>query len=764
LRSIPNPKAGGQACTILWLVVFSAAALAAPPEKPEKLVLVNKGKPTAAIVVSPGSEPYDRRAAEILQSAVTKMSGAVLPILEKSKPGRRGEIVIGFAKDRLPRALSLSTGLLKEDGFLVEYSGKNLFIVSGGHKGSIYGAVHILEKYFGCRKLSPTVEVHPRRDTLTLDPVHHTENPVNEFRVVYGDFSGDPDYQDWQRLDVVDDIFAKGYYVHTFNRLVPWETYFAERPECFAWMNGKRIKDQLCLSNPEVLEIAVAKLRSEMAAQPDKRVWSVSQNDNPSYCQCPDCTRIIEEEGSPSGPIIRFVNAVAARFPDRVISTLAYLYSRQAPRMTRPASNVQIMLCTIELNRSQPIADDPASSQFLRDIADWRKLSRNLYLWDYTVNFSHFVSPFPNLHVLQPNIRFFVRNGARQHFQQSNTGPGHEFSELKSYLLARLLWNPDIDAEAVMEEFLNGYYEAAGPWIGKYIAALQHALTQTGARLDIYEPPATHARTYLSRENVLACNELFDQAEAAVRADPLVLERVKTARLPLQYAMLEIGKSDMFGARGFYLEHEGQFEPRPEMKRLLEDFHATCTRNGVRTLNESGLTPRDYYEAALRFIDVQVKGNLAFRKPVVAGPLPSPKYGQGNLAILTDGVRGANDFRVHWLGWEGIDFDLTLDLGASTPAIEASLSTLWNPSSWIFHPRRVTCYVSADGARFQEIQTLTVEGDQRKEDLIRTFTFNWAIPNVRFIKIHVEGTKRLPDWHPSAGGMSWVFIDEIVVR
>jgi hypothetical protein len=262
----------------------------------------------------------------------------------------------------------------------------------------------------------------------------------------------------------------------------------------------------------------------------------------------------------------------------------------------------------------------------------------------------------------------------------------------------------------------------------------------------------------------MAYNELFDQAEDAAREAPAVLERVKTARLPLQYAMLEIGKNDMFGARGFYAERNGQFEPRPQMKRLLEDFYATCTRNGVRTLNESGLTPRDYYEAALRFIDVQVKGNVAFRRAVTAVPPPSPKYGRGNVAMLTDGVRGASDFRVHWLGWEGLDFDLMLDLGASASASEASLSTLWDPHSWILHPRRVTCYVSADGARFQEIQTLAVQGDQRREDVIRTFAFNWAIPNVRFIKMHVEGTKRLPDWHPSAGAMSWVFVDELVVR
>jgi hypothetical protein len=725
-------------------------------------VLVENGQPAAAIVIPENGDPACRRAADILQDAVRRMSGALLPIQEKARPGRAGEVAIGFAVDRLPA--TPASARLAEDGFLVATAGGNLYIRSGGDKGAIYGVVHLLERYFGCRRFSPTVSAFPRRETLDLGAVSDVDNPVNQIRIVNGDFSKDEDLRDWLRLDITEDVFGRGYYVHTFNRLVPWETYFAGHPEYFSWMNGKRIKDQLCLSHPDVLRLAVQTLAAEIAAQPDRQVWSVSQNDNFSYCQCPDCRRATEEEASPAGPIIRFVNQVAARFPGKIISTLAYQYSRQAPRLVRPAANVQIMLCTIELNRSVPIEDDPSSRQFLQDIVDWGKLSRNIYLWDYTVNFNHHVSPFPNLHALQPNIRFFVRSGARQHFQQSNTSAGHEFSELKHYLLARLLWNPEVDADAVMREFLDGYYGAASPWMAKYIAGLRDALGRSAARLDIYEPPASHAEGYLSGDQSAQYNQWFDRAEAAVRSDPPLLERVKTARLPLQYAMLEIGKSDLFGPRGFYEQAGERFTPRPAMTRLLEDFYQTCARNGVRTLNESGLTPRQYYDAARRFIDVQVEGNKAFRKPVAAEPPPSPKYSRGNLSILTDGVRGANDFKVQWLGWEGPDFDLVLDLGASAPASEVSVSTLWDARSWILHPRSVTCLVSIDGARYQEIQTIRVEGDQRAEDVTRTFTFNWALAGIRFIKIRVEGTKTLPDWHASAGGTSWVFVDEIVVR
>jgi hypothetical protein len=176
---------------------------------------------------------------------------------------------------------------LKDGGFRITTEGDDLIILGHGEKGSFYG-------------------------------------------VVNGAFSEDEDYRDWHRLDDLNEVFGRGYYVHTFNTLLPWETYFDAHPEYYCFMNGKRIKDQLCLSNEKVYRIALEKLKREMENQPGKRIWSVSQNDNFSYCQCPECEKIIEEEGSPAGPVIRFVNKIAGEFPDKTIATLAYQFSRPA--------------------------------------------------------------------------------------------------------------------------------------------------------------------------------------------------------------------------------------------------------------------------------------------------------------------------------------------------------------------------------------------------------------------------------------------------
>lgn len=735
---------------LLLLFLISVGGASAQSQRGTRLI--HGGRSAYSIVVPAQASPVELRAAEFLQRHLKHISGCTLPIQQT---------------DAVPGKLSITIAQSPEiaipDAYRIYSQKGRIYIEGGSGKGCIYAVSTLLEA-LGVRYYSPDDVVIPQRLEVYWQNPTYSETPVNTYRNVHGRFGENPDYRDFHKLHNIEDMFAEGYYVHTFHRLIPWQDYFGTHPEYFAEMNGKRIIDQLCPSHPEVLRIIVQKLRSEMPLQPDKKVWSVSQDDNFSYCRCEHCQRIIEREQSPAGPIIQLVNAVADSFPDKIISTLAYQYSRQAPAHLRPRENVQIMLCTIELNRSQPIAEDPRSASFLKDMEDWGRISRHIYLWDYTVDFAHSISPFPNIHTLQPNIQLFVKNNVREHFQQSNTGAGHEFSELKSYLLAKLLWNPDADVNALIVEFTDGYYGAAGIWMRKYLKHIESEILKTGEWLDIYGPPTNHRHSFLSADNIAAYNRYFDEAEQAVADQPRLLLHVREARMPLQYAMMEIGKSDMFGPRGWYDELNGDFVPRRNMLDMLETFYQTGKDIRSEPVNESGLSVEAYYQSTRRFIEVQVQGNFAFRKPVSADPLPAEKYSGGDLATLSNGVRGANDFKVHWLGWESKNFSLSLDLQQLRQAQTIEISTLWDPKSWILHPRSIACSVSEDGVRFESVGTVEVAGDQREEEVNRMFSFRPGGRSFRFVRFEVQGTLRLFDWHPSAGGGSWVFVDEVVVK
>ncbi len=736
---------------LAFLILLSACN----NKKSNQFELIQAGKSNVSIFLNQNADQDEERAANLMQKYLELISGCQIPIIYDSPTDSGNGIFIGK-----------SNAILAADGFQIHIDSKHLSVSGGSAKGVVYGVIEILERFLDIRYYSPSFQIIPNTKNISLPILKFSDESPNTYRNINYQFSLDPDYRDFNRLHTRHDMFPDEYFVHTFHRLVPWKEYFETNPDYFAYQHGKRIIDQLCLTNPEVMELVTQKLRIEMESQPEKKVWSVSQDDNFSFCQCEGCSKIIKMEESPAGPIIHFVNEIADVFPDKIISTLAYQYSRKAPRFVKPRSNVQIMLCTIELNRSQPIADDPRSESFLHDLESWGEISEHIFLWDYTVDFAHQVSPFPNLHVLQKNIQLFVENNVKEHFQQTNTGNAHEFSELKAHLIAKLLWNPQADSKAIIHEFTDRYYGNAAPYIRQYLLHLEEEILSTLEWLDIYGPPTNYQETFLSADNISAYKHYFDLAEKAVAHDSVFSLHVRTARMPIQYAEMEIGKNDMFGERGWYAENERTFELRRDMLTTLESFYSTGIECKASTLNEAGLMVEDYYQTTKRFIDIQVDNNKAFRMKIIANPMPSEKYGKGDLGFLTNGVRGANDFKVHWIGWEAKDCDLLLDLEKEQTFDKIEISSLYDPKSWILHPKAITCLVAGEDENFVALATIEVEGNQRNEDVTRVFEFRSEerISAIRWVKFEIIGTQKLFDWHPSAGYDSWFFIDEIVVK
>lgn len=654
--------------------------------------------------------------------------------------------------------------LLHPDGFIISIQKNRLTIEGGNRKGTTYAVIHLLENYLGYKYLGPHVKIVPETNQFVLPCKTITDQPANDVRIINLYYGENQEYRDWLRLNTIDEVYPKGYFVHTFHRLVPWEVYFQTHPEYFALVNGKRTIDQLCTSNPELRNLIAHQLETEIKLQPEKQKWSVSQNDNSSYCQCDACKQITAEEESPAGPVIHLVNDIASRFPDKIISTLAYQYSRKAPVKVKPLKNVEIMLCSIELHRDQPIETNPGSADFKKDMEDWGKISSNIFLWDYTINFNHSISPFPNLHILQPNIQFFTKNHVNALFEQSNSTTGYEFSELKVWLLSKLMWNPNLNIEEETQHFLKAYYGEAAPYILQYIRTLEAVLKETKSTLWIYEHPVVHQNGLLSEGNILSYNQLFDEAEKAVSTDSIFLNHVRLARLPLQYAEMEIATNNMFSQRGWYRLKNGTIIPEQRLIQMLDSFEQTCIRNKVPTINESELTPENYISSLRRMIDVKIEGNFAFEKNVTASNPPDKKYQNGDLSYLTNGVNGASDYNIHWLGWFGNDTELTLDLNNPTTAKTVSINSLWNAKSWILHPAEVSCSVSTDGKTYIPIGTIRVEGDQQKENPIRTYSFQTGNRTYRYVKFTVKGTGKLFNWHLSAGEPSWFFLDEITIK
>lgn len=569
---------------ILLLAVACGASAA-------ELTVADGGKSEFRIVTAPQPAGHLQLAATELQSFLKQISDAELPLADDTGAPGAHEIILGdnaHLRAVLPAA---DLAALKPDGFVIRTVGPHLVIAGGDDRGTLYGVYSFLEDTLGCRWWTPEASLVPRRPRLAVPELSRRDRPALAFREVYYQGAMEPRFALRHKLNGNASVIADGktkreihpgwgFWCHSFFTLVPPDKYFADHPEYFSEVNGKRVRDgQLCLTNPQVLEIVTEDLRRRMAAAPELTTWSVSQNDCAGNCQCANCRAIDEREGTPMGSLLEFINKLAARFPDKTISTLSYQYTRRPPKTLKPAPNVLIMLCSIECNRSRPIATDPSSADFRDDVQKWASICDKVFVWDYVVQFANLVSPFPNFQVLQPDVQFFVKNHAQGLFSQGNRERGGEFCELRAYLLAKLHWNPDCDLQRAKAEFLDGYYGAAGAPLGRYLDLQQQALQDSGADLRIFGGPAAARNSYLTPELVARYEALLDEAERAVAEQPQLLLRVRKERMSLQYAILELQYGD--------IAHRQQVA-----ERLLAAAEAT----GLLMFNEWSL-PTERYQA-----------------------------------------------------------------------------------------------------------------------------------------------------------------------
>jgi hypothetical protein len=766
-------------CFVIWIILSSFLFLTSPlaaqskskkkKDKDEQNIVLAEGEMSRYHIVIPvASTAHELKASTVLQDYLLQISGAAIPIVSADKARSRFEIVLGQNErlDELKIGLNLNT--LKEDGFLIKTDSMRLIIAGGNEKGALYGVYTFLEKYLGCRMYSPQVKVVPKQSRIALRPISDLQVPVITFRDTHYRVTWDREYTDWHKLDHAENGERPdwGMWVHTFNELVSPEIYYHDHPEYYSEVDGKRIPTQLCLTNPDVLEITVQNLRRKIAQNPTATYWSVSQNDNRNFCKCSNCKAIDDREGSPSGSIINFVNQVAEQFPDKMISTLAYEYGRKAPKTLKPRENVNIMLCSIEAYRDKPIAQDPTSADFVKDLEDWGKIAKDIIVWDYVIQFNNLISPFPNLHVLQPNLQFFAGHGVNAMFEQGNREVGGEFAALRAYMISKLLWNPNENADSVMNDFLKGYYGKAAPYIRQYIDDMRVALLSSGKPLRIFGTPNEAATSYLTPALIAGYEKIFDQAETIVADSAEILERVRIARLPLKFAIMEQAKKNFAGELGVFQKVNDRWEVRTSIRSMIDPFTDLCIREGVTQVKEWSCSPEEYRSAMYRLFSQGMNEHLALGKKVTfISPALEQLPKDADPSMLTDGKRGSHDYDYNWFSFPGENLEVVIDL-EGTKNIKRIESAYYQYGFWLrLLPKKVEYFTSQDGLQFELVGSVdnTLPIDQyggRQRDFISEFELRPA----RYVKVKAYTIGNTPEWHPGAGRPARMLIDEIVVE
>ncbi len=507
-------------------------------------------QPPYRIILNTEASESERWAAVELQYWLFRISGNYLPI-QSYQAGYTGPgIVLGYTEEVKEKA-GVPMPAFDDESFHYFSDSGNVFIYGGKERGTMYAVFTFLENEFGCRWYTPLVTVVPQKQQLVFGAYNYKSAPGIRVRNDFYYEAFDPVWSARNKMNGrMDFVKQPGgveafWRVHTFYPLVPPAEFYEKHPEYYSLINGKRVYEvmkgkrhelaQLCLSNKNVLKILTDRLRKHMRDQPDYRIYDVSQNDYYNPCECDKCQAIVKREGGESGLMIWFVNQVAAavekEFPDKYIGTLAYQYTRTPPSNIRPRHNVVVRLCPIEACVAHDLKSCEHNKSFLDDLENWAAISPQLYIWDYVVNFAHYIMPYPNFSVLQSNIKTFRDNKAIGIMEQAAyQSRGGEFAELKAYLIAKLLWNPECDTRVVVEDFINGYYGRGGRFVLEYFDLTQALVT-----------PDTHMKIGLQPNDKMFTDDYVQKSmalfsEALKVADNETIEdRLLLTALPILY-------------------------------------------------------------------------------------------------------------------------------------------------------------------------------------------------------------------------------------
>lgn len=449
---------------------------------------------------------------------------------------------------------------------------KSCIQISGGlPRGILYAVYQFLEELIGIRYLTSDHTFIPDDSEIKIPCGTYTYNPPFSFRwSYYRENSNFPEFAAMRKVNTVTDAEKFGGKTqqnlinHSFHFLVPFSSYGSEHPEYYALHEGVRDTDthgggpQLCVTNQDVIEIAANTAIQHLTDNPNISNISVSQADTARYCRCDRCEELNEEEDTPMGSQLTFVNAVAERIekvhPNVKVGTLAYWYTRQAPKTVRPRPNVQIQLCSIECCTLHAI-DNPdceKNQAFCSDTIDWGKICNDIWIWNYNTNFRCYDLPHPNLRCIGPNVRYFLENNAKGVFMQANgNGLTGEFSDLRNYLISQLIWNPQLNDQDILTEFVELHYENASSAIMDYIDFLH----------DNAETRGLHPGTFPSPEDVgldvESSQRIFEFFKEAVNlaTNSEIRARVEKASIPAYKAMIVAGDIDGIQRRNTIAEY-----------------------------------------------------------------------------------------------------------------------------------------------------------------------------------------------------------------
>jgi hypothetical protein len=601
------------------------------------LTLSYNSETRSTVVVAEDSPVYEKHAAAELANFLGQVTGGEFKVEGLDFRGRGSRLLVGARAAKLAdKEFSLKDA--DPETVIIRTVGNDLIIAGEGTRGTLYAVYTFLGDVVGCRWWTMSESTIPQKKTLEISHQDYEYRPQMVFRKPYWSFAIND--ADWNVRNMVNAMAVAALDpklgtmpgevggCHSYSEFLPPEKYFDAHPEWYSEVDGKRLKSggQLCVTNLAMTREYTANILKAIGPEKgrmgrDLEVW-VAQDDWGNYCQCDNCSLLTAVEGSPAAGVIYFANnvakAVAKQYPGVMIKTFAYDWSQKPPHSMIAEKNVIVQLASTDCTYFQAY-DDNQNANFGNIIHTWSKKAETLYVWDYPINIAAYIAPHPNLRIQSQNLKFFADNNVRGMFANANWDGGGscaEFGHLRAWTAAKLYWNPYLDGDELIKEFVYGYYGDAGKYIEQYIN-LTHDIVEGGKIPSLGMGAYPGGREFTSFEILGRGLELLKQAKLVVEDDLQLLNRIEVVELQMLYMYL----LNWDGLR-FEAEQKGVEWPLDkDIKVVYDHFMEVMKRNEATAISEKNA--RGWWP----FIEKRVKFGHPGTAPKGMGNV-SPTYWQ----------------------------------------------------------------------------------------------------------------------------------------
>ena len=530
------------------------------------------------IVIAPSSSVEVKAAAQDMSSILSQMTAKQYPVVTDEVPIADREIVVG--RNKHLEALSMVIGWknVGSDGYTIRKAGDRLIIVGGPDRGTLNGIYVFLEEHLGCRWYSPDCTVIPQRQKLEFGDIAIERKPVFKWRGLTVQNSGDSPrwaarnranylnqsttensvgWNKMRRHPLLTGIWHEArWHIHELCHLLPAEEYFAEHPEFFSLIQGERLKEktQLCLTNPDVLQEVIERVRLWLAMDGRGRMIDLSMNDWGNWCRCPRCkASYLKYERN--GTLLWFVNKVAQtvekEHPEVMFTAfLSYMNYRGAPLGDiRPRHNVIAKVSYVSQCRYHALAECERNLRhgYASDLQDWCDLTPGRVIFWLSI-----YGLGPQMHSLERTYRHLRDLGVTGVVLDNHPGQGPKYLQLRDleeYLHAKLQWDPNTDVDEIVQEFCGAFYGAAALEMVQVFYMMNDGTSYTMEGISppsLAKFPGFHVENgaILTLAGMTRLDKRFEAAVKKVHDDTVRLKRVRQARLFVQYNILSSAQQD----------------------------------------------------------------------------------------------------------------------------------------------------------------------------------------------------------------------------